>query len=128
MYVISMYVICMYLCVNVQTHAHTHHTSTHTQIYPESEVRMQGIVNILYCGLASRARIVFCDKFEATKIVTALSSGAVSIFMAVPTVYHKLLAAISVYISLSLSRALSLVPSLSLSLSRARSLSRALSL
>jgi len=43
---------------------------------------IHGIVNLLYCGLASRAKIVFSEKFDAAKVVAALASGTVSVFMA----------------------------------------------
>jgi long-subunit acyl-CoA synthetase (AMP-forming) len=55
---------------------------------------IHGIVNILYCALAARARVLFAGKFDAAKVVLSLASGALTVFMAVPTVYHKLLAAI----------------------------------
>ena len=55
---------------------------------------IHGIVNILYCALASRACVVFAGKFDAARVVEALASGSITVFMAVPTVYHKLLAAI----------------------------------
>ena len=46
---------------------------------------IHGIVNILYCALASRARIVFVAKFDARRIVKKLASGDISVMMGVPT-------------------------------------------
>lgn len=49
-----------------------------------------GLINVLSCSLASGASCTFLPKFEAKAVWEHFASGALSLFMAVPTVYKKL--------------------------------------
>ncbi len=51
-----------------------------------------GIVNALGCALASGATCEFLDKFEAKKVWQCFSAGRINLFMAVPTIYARLIA------------------------------------
>ncbi len=52
---------------------------------------LHGILNILCCGLWSGAAIEPFDKFDAHAICDRVADGAYTLFMAVPTIYVKLL-------------------------------------
>ncbi|WP_286829414.1 MULTISPECIES: acyl-CoA synthetase [Kordiimonas] len=52
---------------------------------------LHGILNILCCGLWSGAAIEPFDKFDANAICDRVAEGAYTLFMAVPTIYVKLL-------------------------------------
>ncbi len=53
---------------------------------------VHGIVNILSCALWSGACCEFLPKFEAEAVFDVFRRGEVNLFMAVPTIYHKLIA------------------------------------
>ncbi len=50
-----------------------------------------GIINILACALASGARVEFLRRFDPYEVWRRLASGDISVFMAVPTIYHRLI-------------------------------------
>lgn len=54
---------------------------------------IHGIINILGCALWSGATCEMHDRFEAPRVIQRLSRGDVTLFMAVPTLYVKLIAA-----------------------------------
>lgn len=51
-----------------------------------------GLVNKLLCAIVSHATVEILPSFEAEKVWEKLSGGVVTLFMAVPTVYTKLVA------------------------------------
>eukprot|EP01065_Artemidia_motanka_P021811 TRINITY_DN26037_c0_g1_i1.p1 TRINITY_DN26037_c0_g1~~TRINITY_DN26037_c0_g1_i1.p1 ORF type:complete len:533 (+),score=58.96 TRINITY_DN26037_c0_g1_i1:72-1670(+) len=51
---------------------------------------MHGLVNILLCALLCGARVIF-QKFSAAGTHARLAAGDVTVFMAVPTIYAKLI-------------------------------------
>ncbi|MCJ7467744.1 MAG: acyl-CoA synthetase [Maribacter sp.] len=53
---------------------------------------VHGIVNVLCCALWSGACCQFLDRFDAAKIFDLFSENEVNLFMAVPTIYFKLIA------------------------------------
>ena len=53
---------------------------------------VHGIINVLSCALWSGACCEFLPKFEAAKVWQKLSGGQLTLFMAVPTIYFKLIA------------------------------------
>ncbi len=53
---------------------------------------VHGIVNVLSCALWSGACCEFLPKFDATKIFEIFCKKEVNLFMAVPTIYYKLIA------------------------------------
>ncbi len=53
---------------------------------------VHGIINVLGCALWSGARCEFLPKFDAAKVWEIIGSGRLTLFMAVPTIYHKLIA------------------------------------
>ena len=53
---------------------------------------VHGIINVLSCALWSGACCKFLPKFEAKQVWENLSSGQLTLFMAVPTIYFKLIA------------------------------------
>jgi malonyl-CoA/methylmalonyl-CoA synthetase len=53
---------------------------------------IHGIVNVVGCSLWSGARCDMLAGFDAGKVIDRLSSGDLSLFMAVPTIYHRLIA------------------------------------
>ena len=55
---------------------------------------IHGIINILSCGLWSGATVDTFPRFEMATILDRIAAGAWSVFMAVPTVYVKLIQAI----------------------------------
>ena len=52
---------------------------------------VHGIINVVSCALWSGAICEFTGHFEAGKVMARLSSGAITVFMAVPTIYFKLI-------------------------------------
>jgi malonyl-CoA/methylmalonyl-CoA synthetase len=53
---------------------------------------VHGIINILSCALWSGATCEFLPKFNAEEVFEAFKRGEVNLFMAVPTIYYKLIA------------------------------------
>lgn len=54
---------------------------------------IHGLVNVLLCSLSSQARCVF-TKFDANVVPQRIERGDITLVMAVPTVYTKMIAAI----------------------------------
>ena len=54
---------------------------------------IHGIINVLGCALWSGACCEFLPKFEAASVWERLASGELSLFMAVPTIYSRLISA-----------------------------------
>jgi malonyl-CoA/methylmalonyl-CoA synthetase len=54
---------------------------------------VHGIINILGCALWSGATCEFLPTFDADQVWERLSGGEITLFMAVPTIYHRLIAA-----------------------------------
>ncbi|HEY6634013.1 MAG TPA: AMP-binding protein, partial [Acidimicrobiia bacterium] len=53
---------------------------------------VHGIVNVLGCAAWSGARCDVLPSFDAAKVVDRLGSGDLTLYMAVPTIYHRLIA------------------------------------
>lgn len=53
---------------------------------------IHGIVNVISCALWSGARCDTLTGFDAGKVVDRISNGDLTLFMAVPTIYHRLIA------------------------------------
>jgi malonyl-CoA/methylmalonyl-CoA synthetase len=54
---------------------------------------VHGIVNVLTCALWAGARCEMLPKFEAERVWSRIAAGDLTLFMAVPTIYAKLIAA-----------------------------------
>jgi malonyl-CoA/methylmalonyl-CoA synthetase len=54
---------------------------------------VHGIVNVLGCALWSGAACEILPRFDAAAVWDRLASGELTLFMAVPTIYHRLIAA-----------------------------------
>ena len=54
---------------------------------------VHGIVNVLTCALWAGARCEMAPKFDAERVWERIAAGDLTLFMAVPTVYGKLIAA-----------------------------------
>ncbi|WP_273444599.1 acyl-CoA synthetase [Neolewinella agarilytica] len=52
---------------------------------------VHGIINVLSCALWSGARCEFLPRFNAHTVWEKMASGAITRFMAVPTIYYKLI-------------------------------------
>lgn len=52
---------------------------------------VHGVINIVACALWSGACCVFVKKFEAEAVLKFLTAGEINVFMAVPTIYYKLI-------------------------------------
>lgn len=52
---------------------------------------VHGIINVLNCGLWAGAKIDLFPKFDMARIGAEVAAGAYSLFMAVPTIYVKLI-------------------------------------
>lgn len=52
---------------------------------------VHGIINVVGCALWSGACITFLPKFDASTVWQHFLGGEINLFMAVPTVYHKLI-------------------------------------
>ncbi|HEX6145657.1 MAG TPA: AMP-binding protein, partial [Acidimicrobiia bacterium] len=53
---------------------------------------IHGIVNVIGCALWSGARCDILPGFDAAEVLTRLAGGDLTLYMAVPTVYHRLIA------------------------------------
>lgn len=53
---------------------------------------VHGIINVMSCALWSGACCEFLLKFEAESVWNIIKSGRLTLFMAVPTIYYKLIA------------------------------------
>eukprot|EP00796_Vickermania_ingenoplastis_P008299 gene8300-5816_t len=56
---------------------------------------VHGLVNVLLCSLASQAKCVFTPFDNPTRVARRIECGDISLVMAVPTIYTKLIAAIN---------------------------------
>jgi malonyl-CoA/methylmalonyl-CoA synthetase len=54
---------------------------------------VHGIINVLGCALWAGACCEFLPAFDAQQAWTRLASGDITVFMAVPTIYHRMIAA-----------------------------------
>ena len=54
---------------------------------------VHGIINVVSCGLWSGATVEMLPRFDANKVWERIASGNLTLFMAVPTIYVKLIAA-----------------------------------
>jgi malonyl-CoA/methylmalonyl-CoA synthetase len=54
---------------------------------------VHGIINVLSCALWSGAACEMLPRFDAAAVLQRIASGSLTLFMAVPTVYAKLIAA-----------------------------------
>lgn len=54
---------------------------------------VHGVINVLSCALYAGACCEFEGKFEAKQTLDLLAAGQVNLFMAVPTIYYKLIIA-----------------------------------
>jgi malonyl-CoA/methylmalonyl-CoA synthetase len=54
---------------------------------------VHGLVNVLLCALGAGAVCEFAHPFEAERVWDRISSGELTLFMAVPTIYAKLVSA-----------------------------------
>ncbi|MGB5437887.1 MAG: AMP-binding protein, partial [Maribacter sp.] len=52
---------------------------------------VHGIINVMSCALWSGACCEFLPKFDASKVWEIIKSGRLTLFMAVPTIYYKLI-------------------------------------
>ncbi|MCF8323808.1 MAG: acyl-CoA synthetase [Leadbetterella sp.] len=52
---------------------------------------VHGIVNVVSCALWSGATVEFLDGFSPEKVFEAFEKGQINVFMAVPTIYFKLI-------------------------------------
>ena len=53
---------------------------------------VHGIINVTCCALWSGATVEFLPKFEAETVISLFMKGEMNLFMAVPTIYFKLIA------------------------------------
>ncbi len=53
---------------------------------------IHGIVNVIGCALWSGARCDMLPSFNADQVVERLTAGDLTLYMAVPTIYHRLIA------------------------------------
>ncbi len=58
---------------------------------------IHGIINATCCPLASGACVTFIEKFDPDRIFDIFLEGKVNVFMAVPTIYYKLIATFANY-------------------------------
>jgi malonyl-CoA/methylmalonyl-CoA synthetase len=54
---------------------------------------VHGIVNVVSCALWAGARCEFLPEFSPASVFASFDGGRVTVFMAVPTIYHKLITA-----------------------------------
>ena len=52
---------------------------------------IHGIINVVSCSLWSGASCYFLPKFDETKLFDIFKNGEINLFMAVPTIYYKLI-------------------------------------
>jgi malonyl-CoA/methylmalonyl-CoA synthetase len=53
---------------------------------------VHGIVNVTACALWSGARVDMLPAFDAATVIERIAAGELTLYMAVPTVYHRLIA------------------------------------
>jgi malonyl-CoA/methylmalonyl-CoA synthetase len=53
---------------------------------------VHGIINVLSCALWSGACCEFLPRFDSKKVFDSFSRESINVFMAVPTIYYKLIA------------------------------------
>ncbi len=53
---------------------------------------VHGLINILACALYAGARVHLREKFDPAAVYAGIADGEVTLIMAVPTIYHRLLA------------------------------------
>jgi malonyl-CoA/methylmalonyl-CoA synthetase len=53
---------------------------------------IHGIVNVIGCALWSGARCDMLPSFDAARVIDRLADGDLTLYMAVPTIYHRLIA------------------------------------
>lgn len=53
---------------------------------------VHGIVNVTACALWSGARVDMLPAFEAATVIDRITTGDLTVYMAVPTIYHRLIA------------------------------------
>ncbi len=53
---------------------------------------VHGIINVIGCALWSGATCTFLPQFTAEGVISAFKKGEINVFMAVPTIYFKLIA------------------------------------
>jgi malonyl-CoA/methylmalonyl-CoA synthetase len=53
---------------------------------------VHGIINVVSCALWAGATVEFLPSFSAEKVYEAFQKGQINVFMAVPTIYFKLIA------------------------------------
>jgi malonyl-CoA/methylmalonyl-CoA synthetase len=53
---------------------------------------VHGIINVIGCALWSGATCTFLSQFTAEGVINAFKKGEINVFMAVPTIYFKLIA------------------------------------
>jgi malonyl-CoA/methylmalonyl-CoA synthetase len=53
---------------------------------------VHGIVNVTACALWSGARVDMLSAFDAPTVIERIASGELTLYMAVPTIYHRLIA------------------------------------
>jgi malonyl-CoA/methylmalonyl-CoA synthetase len=53
---------------------------------------IHGLANVLACALWSGARVEMLGEFDADRVLARVAAGAFTVFMAVPTIYVKLVA------------------------------------
>ena len=51
---------------------------------------IHGIVNVIGCALWTGARCDVLDRFDAGRVIERLGAGDLTVYMAVPTIYHRL--------------------------------------
>jgi malonyl-CoA/methylmalonyl-CoA synthetase len=54
---------------------------------------VHGVINVLTCALYTGARVTIHPKFDANAVLALIASGQLTLFMAVPTIYSKLITA-----------------------------------
>jgi len=52
---------------------------------------VHGIINVISCALYSGARCTFLPEFDAKAVFNTFKNGGINLFMAVPTIYFKLI-------------------------------------
>lgn len=55
---------------------------------------VHGIINVVSCALWSGAVVEFLPSFSAEEVIKRLMQGSINVFMAVPTIYFKLITSI----------------------------------
>jgi len=55
---------------------------------------IHGIINVLSCGLWSGARVEVFERFDVERVLERVAANAYTVFMAVPTIYVKMIQAL----------------------------------